>query len=99
MSSSTPLSPFLNSTMPLPRLRPTSGSRLPKISNPKARMRIHSAPPGNPSAPNTPDDVNASIMMLSFAKLIDTATEDQQSESENEQPFRLTQSRQKRQRL
>ena len=49
-SSSIPFTPFLNSTIPLPRLRPTSGSRLPKISSPRAPMMIHSVRPGIPMA-------------------------------------------------
>jgi len=35
-SSSMPLRPFLNSTIPLPRLRPTSGRRLPNRIRPNA---------------------------------------------------------------
>ena len=44
-SSSIPLSPLRNSTMPLPRLRPTSGSRRPKISRPRPAMISHSIGP------------------------------------------------------
>src|SRR5574337_287159 len=45
-SSSTPFTPFLHSTMPLPRDFITSGSLLPKIRSATIRMISHSQPPG-----------------------------------------------------
>src|SRR5438270_51526 len=48
-SSSRPLMPFLNSTMPLPRDRATSGRRLPKSKTPRISSTIISVIP----MPNT----------------------------------------------
>src|SRR5215813_999640 len=47
MLSSASFSPFLNSTIPLPMLRPTSGRRLPKISRPRPASSIISKGPGH----------------------------------------------------
>src|SRR5204863_481352 len=57
-SSPTPLIPRLNSMMLLPSPLPTSGSRLPKMSNPRAAITSHSAPIGMPMARGLDDGNN-----------------------------------------
>src|SRR6185436_2281140 len=42
-----PLRPFLNSTIPLPKLRPTSGSRRPKSTTATMAMMTHMPRLGN----------------------------------------------------